>query len=395
LSFLKSIYFEGYESENLTRLIKSITFFRFFLTLLVAYLLCKFDILNLKYFFISAAFFSILVSLDIIFQYLFDFNILGFKAPDAYHRTGLLGEETIAGGFIENFSFFSILIVAFSLKNKKYLQFIITTFVICVLGLAILFSGNRVPLIFFLFGLVLVFFIKNELRVTILTSLIVFLIFFKFLYSNDEAIKTNYESFYQKNQNEDEIHLLYNSSHARLVVTAIDIWSRNWFFGNGIKSFRIDCIKLFANDPEYSIRDYENTYQQLEKNFRFLNSTLKKYVLFKYHKFISQKKRLCSNHPHNYYLQILTETGILGFFVILTIGFLFIFFVFKNFKFLKKDNLQSFFILACVISLFLEMFPLRTTGSIFSTSNITYIVLISSFILRYKNASEHLPILKK
>ena len=100
LSFLKSIYFEGYESENLTRLIKSITFFRFFLTLLVAYLLCKFDILNLKYFFISAAFFSILVSLDIIFQYIFDFNILGFKAPDAYHRTGLLGEETIAGGFI-------------------------------------------------------------------------------------------------------------------------------------------------------------------------------------------------------------------------------------------------------------------------------------------------------
>ena len=155
-------------------------------------------------------------------------------------------------------------------------------------------------------------------------------------------------------------------------MTAIDIWSRNWLIGNGIKSFRMDCVKLFANDPEYSIRDYENTHQQLEKNFRFLNPTLKKYVLLKYHKFISQKKRLCSNHPHNYYLQILTETGILGFFVILTIGFLFIYFVFKNFKFLKKNNLQSFFILACAISLFLEMFPLRTAGSIFSTSNITF-----------------------
>ena len=58
----------------------------------------------------------------------------------------------------------------------------------------------------------------------------------------------------------------------------------------------------------------------------------------------------------------------------------------KNFKFLKKDNFENFFILACTISLFLEMFPIRTSGSIFSTGNITYIVLISSFILRYRNA---------
>ena len=58
--------------------------------------------------------------------------------------------------------------------------------------------------------------------------------------------------------------------------------------------------------------------------------------------------------------------------------------LFKNLKFLKRNNLESFFILACSISLFLEMFPLRTTGSIFSTSNITYIILISSILLSYK-----------
>ena len=164
---------------------------------LIVYLLCEFNILNLKYFFLSAAFFSILVSLDIIFQYLFSFNILGFKAPEIYHRTGFFGDERIAGGFIENFSFFSILFVTFALKNKKYTQFLLTTFVICVLGLAILFSGNRIPLILFLFGLTLAFLFKNELRTIIVLSLIILFILFKFLYSNDETIKTNYESFYE------------------------------------------------------------------------------------------------------------------------------------------------------------------------------------------------------
>ena len=36
LSFIKSLYFDGYEYENLIRLIKSIAFFRFFLMLLIA-----------------------------------------------------------------------------------------------------------------------------------------------------------------------------------------------------------------------------------------------------------------------------------------------------------------------------------------------------------------------
>ena len=67
LSFLKSLYYEGYDHENFTRLIKSIVFFRFFLVLLIVYLLCEFNILNFRYFFLSTAFFSSLVSVDIIF----------------------------------------------------------------------------------------------------------------------------------------------------------------------------------------------------------------------------------------------------------------------------------------------------------------------------------------
>ena len=409
LSFIKSLYFNTYEYENLIRLIKAIAFFRFFLMLLIIYLLCKFDILNLRYFFISATFSAIFVSLDIIFQYFFGFNIIGLSKPNDYHSTGFFGDESIAGGFIQNFSFFSLMFIAFVFKNKNYIRFLLTTSIICILGLGILFSGNRMPLVLFVLGLILVFLFKKELRKIIIAACIVLLILFKFIFSYDETIKANYISLHgntlglvilikdqlftkneikeksklstesEKELEVERVHFLSNSSNIRLVVTAIDIWSRNKIFGNGIKSFRTDCIKLFANNPEeYTISDFRGLvigpfyqFYFTEDNSRIIGNVV-------------QKQRLCSNHPHNYYLQILAETGIAGLFIISIAGYLFFVFIFKNFNFLKKNNIENFLILSCVISLFLATFPLRTSGSIFSTQNITYIVLISSILLSYR-----------
>jgi len=56
LSFVKSLYFGDYEYIDLVRLIKSVIFFRFFLFLIIVYLLSELGILNLKYFFISLLF---------------------------------------------------------------------------------------------------------------------------------------------------------------------------------------------------------------------------------------------------------------------------------------------------------------------------------------------------
>jgi O-antigen ligase len=97
-----------------------------------------------------------------------------------------------------------------------------------------------------------------------------------------------------------------------------------------------------------------------------------------------KKNRLCSNHPHNYYLEILTEVGAVGFLIALVIALLFSIFILKNFKLLKKDNLQNFILLAAIISLIIELFPFRTSGSFFSTNNATYITLIVSIYLSNK-----------
>ena len=128
LSFVKTLYFEGIDDINisLTKLTKSILFFRFFLFLIIVYLLNKFSILHFKYFFLTAAFSSILVSLDVIFQFFFGFNIIGLKSAGLFNRfnSGFFGEEYIAGGYIQRFAIFAILCTILVFKNKNYVKYI-------------------------------------------------------------------------------------------------------------------------------------------------------------------------------------------------------------------------------------------------------------------------------
>ena len=97
---------------------------------------------------------------------------------------------------------------------------------------------------------------------------------------------------------------------------------------------------------------------------------------------------MCSNHPHNYYLEILTDLGIVGFVFVMAIALMFIVFVVKNYRFLGGNNLANLFLLGATISLFLEVFPIKTSGSIFTTNDTTYIILMSAIILSHKQLSE-------
>ena len=386
LSFIDLLLYNEYEEIHLARLLKSISFFRFFIMLLIIYLLNVYNIINFKYFFISATFFSLLVSVDVIFQYIFGFNTIGLKG-NAYFNSGFFGDELIAGSFIQRFSFFAILFAAIFLKNKNNIKFILVTILICSLGSGMLLTGNRMPVILFLLGLLLIFFVDVKLKKILLINLLCLSIIFKFLFSSNETYQLRYWSFYNNGvtvlvnllnipireipqgyktdkSNEENKHNLSNkekrilvddfdlfwgktyigSGHSILFSTALDTWKQNKVFGNGIRSFRIDC--------------------------------------WRFHVF--KEGRLCANHPHNYYLEILTETGIVGLSIILTMGLIFIIYLFRNFKLFKNNNVESFILLAAIISLILEMFPLRSSGSFFSTTNATYIILILSIIVSHK-----------
>ena len=79
----------------------------------------------------------------------------------------------------------------------------------------------------------------------------------------------------------------------------------NKIFGSGIKSFREKCKKFL----------------------------------------IEQKRGVCSNHPHNYYLEVLTDLGIVGIFFAAAIALMFLVFLLKNYKFLNINKMENLFLL--------------------------------------------------
>ena len=304
---------------------------------------------------------------------------------------------------MQRFALFAIFFTVFVFKNNNYTKFISTVTVISILGIGIFFSGSRMPIIIFVLGLMLTLLFNIKIKKILFVSFVVMFIFLKFIILSNEPYKAHLERSYDsfvgqakilinitgiqkwnktywlweefsfekdqsieqdqsigKDQSPKQKTLFYvveaQGLHKRIYLAAIDTWKGNKIFGNGIKSFREDCWRLS------------------ERSDIYLGE-----------KPISGKKnRLCSSHPHNYYLEILTETGIVGLFLVFIMAFLFIVFIFKNLNFVKKTSIENFILLSVIISLITEAFPLRSTGSFFTTNNMTYLILISSIVLSYK-----------
>ena len=87
--------------------------------------------------------------------------------------------------------------------------------------------------------------------------------------------------------------------------------------------------------------------------------------------YTSQFKYACTSHPHNIYLELASEGGVL----ILILAIVIFFKVFKIFiinLFKNKFNLNDIMIFSFSICILIYSFPLRSTGSFFNNYNSSF-----------------------
>ena len=121
-------------------------------------------IINFKFFFLSCFLFTSLVSLDLFYQSTFGKDIFGYQA---YGRkmSGPFGDELIAGGYIQRFSIFSFFLLPLLFKNIKKSKFFLTNvFMLLFFFVAIVISGNRMPLILYVFVISLLILFDKKLK---------------------------------------------------------------------------------------------------------------------------------------------------------------------------------------------------------------------------------------
>ena len=330
---------------------KSIVYLRFLFLFLVLNKAVEKNVFNIKYFFVVCAFLSFVLGLDILIQGITGTNIAGYATFQA-RPSGFFGTEPVAGGYIQKFClFFIFLFSIFSskFKNNKILfsYLLLSSFFFFIV---IITTNNRMPLILYTLSLGLILIIKKRFLFFFSIS-IFFSLLFAYVIQNNLNVKNSYSSFYYKTIEILTItpnmfytgkinQQLKSSTYVFIFNSGVQVWKQQKLFGNGLRSFRKKC-KI-------------------------------------------NKHELCSTHPHNYTIEILADTGLIGLFLIYSIiGAV----LFKNYKLIakKKDFYSNLKFVPFFIILFFEFFPFRSSGGFFTTSNSASIFLILALIFSMRN----------
>ena len=99
-----------------------------------------------------------------IVQFFFDKDIFGYVATKNLRRLGgPFGDELIAGSFIQRFFIFSLYFVLLfiSFNKEKFYKFSLLL-IIAFSFIGIFLAGNRMPIILFLFILILFFLLEKN-----------------------------------------------------------------------------------------------------------------------------------------------------------------------------------------------------------------------------------------
>ena len=103
---------------------------------------------------------------------------------------------------------------------------------------------------------------------------------------------------------------------------------------------------------------------------------------------ITQKsqKISCSNHAHNYYLELLSEAGIIGIFLIVVFFLILLkdsFFYIKKYN--QKTSAELILVIPVIINIFIEIWPVRSSGSFFTTWGATFFWLNVGIFLSFQS----------
>ena len=335
--------FVSFFSTNLgVSITKSFSYLRFILFFGATVYLLNSNYFKLKYFFYVIGICLIFINFDILVQYLFGYDLFGYEpvknSANSFRYSGSFGEELVAGNYIQKFLLIFALIIILRSQGlyKKYIFELLIIFSIII----ILITGDRMAFISVLYSLFFIFIFISKVRFYLLIMGIVIttcvggMVYFDKGIS-DRIISIPKQLLFKKNNE------FYNP-HLNLIKQSIEIFKNHKIFGTGIKTFRTVCSQK------------ENS------------------ILINTEKGIT-KVNFCSNHPHNYYFELLSEIGLIGFLAFIIIVFMLLYLTGFNKEYACNYKLSF-------LCLLVFLFPIATTGSFFTNINSCYFWFFISLV---------------
>ena len=349
-------------NEELHSILRSIFYIRY---ILFSLLICYIYNLNPKF---SKIFFKfltltlVILSLHAYFLHFFTFDLFKmnfneisikqnfstlttiYNVPIDYRISGLFYSESILGSFVEKMLPIYLGLVFLNNKSKRYY------FLSIIFSYLILISGERSAI-----ALALLFFVAFFLMFN--SNLKQKFYFFSVLSIGAIFVFSN------PNMNYRIIHnTIANVTEKKIqTVDAIDKKLNINFFSLGHQGHFKSAYNIFIDNPIYGVGIKHFRHECKKPKYKDIYS--------------------CTTHPHNTYLQLLAETGIIGF------SFIFIIFLFLSYQvfriiFFRKIKTKVSNHYKCfLLGLFINLWPLIPTGSFFNNwISICYFLSIGFFL---------------
>ena len=322
-------------SDNFYESIKpSLTYVRFIFFSLAVVFILKNKKNFVKNFYLMVFITLIVLIFDGYFQFITGKNIFGFREhlrPD--RLSGLFFEELILGSYLGKIL---PIFCTFYVLNKDYFNRYYIFILVLLTYILIFLSGERSAFLTTTLYLIMITpFLIGIKKTTTLFLLIATI--FAFLISTNKNIKSRYiDQMLMHTFGVATKATVFMPDHIGLFTSAIDIFKKNIFVGGGVKTFRINC----KNTVNEKLTELKISYPN---------------IVF------------CNTHPHNYYLQLLAETGIIGF-LFVSIIFIKLFFDYLKqiYNLIKKDKSIKKEYVTILSGLIIYIWPLTTTGSFFN-----------------------------
>lgn len=334
----------------------SLLYFRFWPVVIAFWYFSNTD-KKFNYLFFCSLFLAfIILTVDGLTQYLNEYNLLGFEKN--FNRVGgLFNDELILGSYLTRLMpvLFAFLFLFYDNKPKIFALFL--TFIITV-DITIFISGERTAFSLLFYATILIILLSSQYKILRLITFLVSVILIIYISINDNIVKerviTNtIESIGidtlisndNTNDNTNDISIgnkeiniyFFSKQHHNFMNIAIASFSDNWLLGTGPKTFKYICKK-----DEYR------------------------------HKIIPVDGNAndgCSTHPHNLYLQVSSETGIIGL-IIVSLLFIYIIKIFSIQLYQVTINRKIYFTdyqICLIIAISVSLWPIAPSYNVFGT----------------------------